>query len=89
MARGWLVVQREARRASEVLVVCPRSGSAAPSAPGRGGDIRRRLALDGAEEAFAKAEALDSRPFAGLALLRLAQGRVEARRPGDHRRLGG
>jgi ATP/maltotriose-dependent transcriptional regulator MalT len=46
------------------------------------GDIRRRLGdLDGAEEAFARAEELSGRTCAGAALLRLAQGRVdEARR---------
>jgi ATP/maltotriose-dependent transcriptional regulator MalT len=46
------------------------------------GDIRRRLGdLDGAEEAFARAEELSGRTCAGAALLRLAQGRLdEARR---------
>ena len=73
----WSAAEREARRASEELrsVHVP----VAATAWAEVGDIRRRLGdLDGAEEAFAKAEALDSRPFAGLALLRLAQGRVEA-----------
>lgn len=43
------------------------------------GDIRRRLGdLDGAEEAFATAEALCGQRSAGLALLRLAQRRVDA-----------
>jgi DNA-binding CsgD family transcriptional regulator len=43
------------------------------------GDIRRRLGdLDGAEVAFAKAEELCGRSCAGVALLRLAQGRVDA-----------
>jgi DNA-binding CsgD family transcriptional regulator len=41
------------------------------------GDIRRRLGdLAGAEVAFARAEELAAQPCAGLALLRLAQGRV-------------
>jgi DNA-binding CsgD family transcriptional regulator len=45
------------------------------------GDIRRRLGdLDGAEEAFAKAEELSGRACVGVALLRLAQGRVEEAR---------
>jgi ATP/maltotriose-dependent transcriptional regulator MalT len=43
------------------------------------GDIRRRLGdLEGAEEAFRAAEELCGRPAAGLALLRLAQGRADA-----------
>ena len=43
------------------------------------GEIRRRVGdLEGAEEAFREAEALCGRPQAGLALLRLAQGRVDA-----------
>lgn len=43
------------------------------------GDIRRRLGdLDGAEEAFRQAEALSGQPSAGLALLRLAQERLDA-----------
>jgi len=42
------------------------------------GDIRRRLGdLDGAEDAFARAEELRGRPCWGTALLRLAQGRVD------------
>jgi DNA-binding CsgD family transcriptional regulator len=45
------------------------------------GDIRRRLGdLAGAEEAFAKADELAAQPCAGLALLRLAQGRIGAAR---------
>jgi ATP/maltotriose-dependent transcriptional regulator MalT len=43
------------------------------------GEIRRRLGdLDGAEEAFRKAEELCGQPQAGLALLRLAQGKTDA-----------
>jgi DNA-binding NarL/FixJ family response regulator len=42
------------------------------------GDLRRRLGdLDGAEAAFTKAEELCGHPSAGMALLRLAQGRIE------------
>jgi ATP/maltotriose-dependent transcriptional regulator MalT len=42
------------------------------------GEIRRRLGdLDGAEEAFGAAEELCGQRSAGLALLRLAQGRIE------------
>ncbi|HEX5097743.1 MAG TPA: response regulator transcription factor, partial [Acidimicrobiia bacterium] len=43
------------------------------------GDIRRRLGdLAGSEEAFARAEELSGRSCSGFALLRLAQGRVDA-----------
>jgi DNA-binding CsgD family transcriptional regulator len=43
------------------------------------GEVRRRLGdLEGAEDAFREAEALCGRPQAGLALLRLAQGRFDA-----------
>ena len=43
------------------------------------GEIRRRLGdLDGAEEAFATAEALCGQQSAGLALVRLAQRRIDA-----------
>jgi ATP/maltotriose-dependent transcriptional regulator MalT len=42
------------------------------------GDIRRRLGdLDGAEQAFARAEELRGQPCYGTALLRLSQGRVD------------
>ena len=43
------------------------------------GEVRRRLGdLEGAEESFREAEALSGRPQPGLALLRLAQGRLDA-----------
>ena len=43
------------------------------------GDIRRRLGdLDEAEEAFARSQEIRGGPCGGLALLRLAQGRVDA-----------
>jgi ATP/maltotriose-dependent transcriptional regulator MalT len=43
------------------------------------GEIRRRLGnLDGAEAAFHEVEAVSGRPHAGVALLRLAQGRPAA-----------
>jgi ATP/maltotriose-dependent transcriptional regulator MalT len=45
------------------------------------GDIKRRIGdLDGAEDAFRRAEELCGRPHAGVALLRLAQGRLSAAR---------
>lgn len=43
------------------------------------GEIRRRLGnLDGAEAAFREVEVISGRPHAGVALLRLAQGRLTA-----------
>lgn len=43
------------------------------------GEVRRRLGdLDGAEDSFREAEVLSGRPQPGLALLRLAQGRLDA-----------
>jgi len=45
------------------------------------GEVRRRLGdLAGAEDAFGRAEALTGQQSAGLALVRLAQGRVDAAR---------
>ena len=45
------------------------------------GEIRRRIGdLDRAEDAFGRAEQLSGQPQSGLALLRLAQGNVEAAR---------
>ncbi|HEX6418219.1 MAG TPA: LuxR C-terminal-related transcriptional regulator [Acidimicrobiales bacterium] len=73
----WRAAEAEARRACTELHDCYVPNAAAAHA--EVGEIcRRRGDLDAAEEAFARAEALDSRPAAGLALLRLAQGRAEA-----------
>ncbi len=67
--------EREATRACEELVSSHVGNSAAAHA--EVGDICRRLgALDRAEDAFAHAQRLAGRPCAGLALLRLAQGRT-------------
>ncbi|MBV9662213.1 MAG: hypothetical protein JO337_13755, partial [Acidimicrobiales bacterium] len=71
--------EREAARACDELL-----GSHLPnavSAFAEVGDIRRRLGdLDGAEEAFARAEQLCGRACAGAALLRLAQGHLDQAR---------
>jgi DNA-binding CsgD family transcriptional regulator len=76
--RGDLVdAEREAERACSELITIhiPNAGAAFAET----GDIRRRLGdLDGAETAFARAEELCGRTCAGSALLRLAQGRVDA-----------
>ena len=78
--RGALAdAEREATQACAELIDIhvPNAGAAFAEV----GDIRRRLGdLDGAEEAFARAEQLVGTTCAGIALLRLAQGRVDAAR---------
>ena len=76
--RGSLAeAEREAAQACEELIGSHLVNSAAAYA--EVGDIRRRLGeLDQADEAFARAQELCGRPCGGLALLRLAQGRVDA-----------
>jgi DNA-binding CsgD family transcriptional regulator len=74
---AWEQAQREALRACDELLTVD------PSVAGRAfyqiGDIRRRLGdFAGAEDAFRRADALGCEPQPGLALLRLAQGRVDA-----------
>ena len=72
----WPAAEREARQACVEL-----DGFHVPNvAAGYNeiGEIRRRLGdLEGADEAFAKAEELSGQQSAGLAVLRLAQGRVD------------
>ncbi|HEX4868560.1 MAG TPA: LuxR C-terminal-related transcriptional regulator [Acidimicrobiales bacterium] len=76
--RGSLAeAEQEALRASEELAGSHIANSAAAHA--EVGDIRRRLGeLELAEEAFSRARELCGRPCGELALLRLAQGRVDA-----------
>ncbi len=78
--RGELTrAEQEVIRACEELVGVSRAHAAVGFV--ELGEVRRRLGdLDGAEEAFREAEALSGRPHAGLALLRLAQDRLEAAR---------
>jgi ATP/maltotriose-dependent transcriptional regulator MalT len=67
--------EREAARACDELRQSHVANSAAAYA--EVGDIRRRLGdLDRAEEAFAQSQEISGGPCGGLALLRLAQGRV-------------
>jgi ATP/maltotriose-dependent transcriptional regulator MalT len=75
--RGVLgAAEEEAARACEELRESHAANSAAAWA--EVGDIRRRLGqLDQAEGAFAKSQEVSGAPCGGLALLRLAQGRVE------------
>jgi ATP/maltotriose-dependent transcriptional regulator MalT len=73
----WRAAEAEARQAcSELQDIFV--ANAAVAHAGVGEICRRRGDLDAAEEAFARAESLDARPAAGLALLRLAQGRADA-----------
>jgi ATP/maltotriose-dependent transcriptional regulator MalT len=73
----WDAAEREAQRACDDIGEFHIGNAASGFA--EIGDIRRRLGdLDGAEAAFARAEELTGAPSAGLALLRLAQRRVDA-----------
>jgi ATP/maltotriose-dependent transcriptional regulator MalT len=78
--RGSLAeAEREAARACEELLHSRPVTSA--QAWAEVGDICRRLGeLDRAEEAFARSQELSGGPCAALAVLRLAQGQVEAAR---------
>jgi DNA-binding CsgD family transcriptional regulator len=72
----WEAAEREARRACDELDGFHRPIAAAGYV--EVGEIRRRLGdLDGAEEAFAMAEELCGQRSAGLALVRLAQRRID------------
>ena len=68
--------EREAERACEELRGSHVANAAAAFA--EVGDIRRRLGeLERAEQAFARSQEISGGPCGGLALLRLAQGRVD------------
>ncbi len=72
----WPEAEAEAMRAVQELSYSP---SLVAEALYQAGDIRRRLGdLAGAEEAFERAAELGKDPQPGLALLRLAQGKVDA-----------
>jgi len=73
----WLEAEAEASRASEELMrLDPMTSGAAWYVVG---EIRRRMGrLAEAEEAFGRAHELGFEPQPGLALLRLAQGKIEA-----------
>ncbi|MGH2636595.1 MAG: response regulator transcription factor [Actinomycetota bacterium] len=74
---AWPEAEAEAARASDELVGF--SPAAAAGAFYEIGEIRRRVGnLAGAEEAFGRAHELGLDPQPGLALLRLAQGKVES-----------
>lgn len=70
----WSAAEAEARRACDELVSLNLPNAAAGFV--QVGEIRRRIGdHDGAEAAFRRAEELNGQAWAGLALLRLAQGR--------------
>jgi ATP/maltotriose-dependent transcriptional regulator MalT len=72
----WAEAEAEARRATDELAYSP---ALMAQALYEVGDIRRRLGdLSGAQEAFERAHELGLEPQPGLALLRLAQGKVDA-----------
>jgi DNA-binding CsgD family transcriptional regulator len=74
---SWAEAEREAVRACEELAGINLPNAAAAWA--EIGDIRRRLGdLDGAAEAFATADRLCPQPRAAVALLRLAEGDLDA-----------
>ena len=77
-SRGeWDEAEEQAARACSELATLNVTNAAAGYA--EIGEIRRRLGdLDGAEDAFRRAEQLSGQPQSGLALLRLAQGNVDA-----------
>ncbi len=73
----WPQAEAEAVRAAEELLSL--NSALAGEALYETGDVRRRLGdLAGAEAAFERAHELGFEPQPGLALLRLAQGKVEA-----------
>ncbi len=83
---AWADAESEARQAcSELLETMP---AFAAEAFYQVGEVRRRLGdLSGAEEAFRRAGDLGREPQPGLALVRLAQGRVDAAGAALHRAL--
>ncbi len=73
----WSRAEEEAIRATEELIGF--SPALAAEALYETGEVRRRRGdLEGAEEAFERAHELGAEPQPGLALLRLAQGKVDA-----------
>ena len=73
----WAEAEQEVTRACAELEGVSRAHAAAGFV--EMGEVRRRVGdLDGAEDAFRRAEALRGRPQPGLALVRLARGRIDA-----------
>jgi DNA-binding NarL/FixJ family response regulator len=74
---AWAEAEAELRRAHQQLLLHKPQG-AAEASYGVGEVLRRRGDLGGAEQAFVRAQQLGWDPQPGMALVRLAQGRVEA-----------
>jgi Flp pilus assembly protein TadD len=74
---AWVEAEAEMRRAHEQLLSHKNRG-AGEASYGVGELLRRRGDLADAEQAFVLAQQLGWDPQPGMALLRLAQGRVEA-----------
>ena len=74
---AWAEAEAELRRAHQELLAHKPQGAAEASYV-VGEVLRRRGDLQGAEQAFVRAQQLGWDPQPGMALLRLAQGRVEA-----------
>jgi ATP/maltotriose-dependent transcriptional regulator MalT len=74
---AWDEAEAELRRAQQQLLPHKPQG-AAEASYGVGEVLRRRGNLAGAEQAFVRAQQLGWEPQPGMALLRLAQGRVKA-----------
>jgi DNA-binding CsgD family transcriptional regulator len=74
---AWAEAEAEMRRAHQELLPHKPQG-AAEASYGVGEVLRRRGDLSGAEQAFVRAQQLGWDPQPGMALLRLAQGRVDA-----------
>jgi DNA-binding CsgD family transcriptional regulator len=74
---AWAEAEAEMRRAHQELLAHKPQG-AAEASYGVGEVLRRRGDLQGAEQAFVRAQQLGWDPQPGMALLRLAQGRVDA-----------
>ncbi len=84
---AWLEALEEARRAEERCVRAENPGAAAEACYRRG-EISRMLGdLEAAEEAFREASLLGMEPQPGYALLRLAQGKLDAARAAIGRSL--
>ena len=78
---AWTEAEAEAVRATKELVTV--EPALAATAFVQVGEIRRRLGdVAGAEAAFVRAQELGGQPQPGLALLRLAQGKIDAARTG-------
>ena len=84
----WPAAIEEARRASEKLLGRLDEGAAAPAFYQQAELHRLRGEFEAAETAYASASRLGSEPQPGLALLRAAQGRVDAAATAMRRVLG-